>query len=274
MAPQHKQKHVTRNQRKQAEKSFNITDYINGFRVACLNRAKDIRDFANECDSVALDEDKWENLKELTHMLTEQLAFLQDAWNTMMRLVKEHEIDIETDDAYKAIEHSRAHALKVATMAFQIADTFVLSQEGYQIGEDEEATTNVNETVEERVTETRRSDEAPPEMQAESIRSTKQTEREKANQDKTTKKGSAGVVVHSGLKEKTEEDIDESSEDGATHREERTAEITSCATASKIEQAYHDASKTGAEERKRATSHSDEHETQITGGAMPESPDE
>ena len=67
-------------------------------------------------------------------MLTEQLEFLQDAWNTMMRLVKEHEIDIKTDDAYKAIEYSRAHALKVATMALQIADKFVLSQEGHQIG--------------------------------------------------------------------------------------------------------------------------------------------
>ena len=205
MAPQHKQKHVTRNQRRQAEKSFNITDYINGFRVACLNRAKDIRDFANECDSVALDEDEWENLKELTHMLTEQLAFLQDAWNTMMRLVKEHEIDIETDDAYKAIEYSRAHALKVATMAFQIADKFVLSQEGHQIGEeeaiteqrarDEETITNVGETVEKKMTETRASDKAPPEMQAESIRSTKQTEREKAGQEKTTEKDSVGVIV-------------------------------------------------------------------------------
>ena len=124
---------MTRNQRRQAEKSFNITDYIDGFRKACLNRAKDIRDFASGCDSVVLDGDEWKHLKELTHMLTEQLEFLQDAWKTMMRLIKEHEIDIEKDDAYKAIEHSRAHALKVATMAFQIADEFEQSREGRQV---------------------------------------------------------------------------------------------------------------------------------------------
>ena len=54
---------MTRNQRRQAEKSFNITDYIDGFRKACLNRAKDIRDFASGCDSVVLDEDGWKHLR-------------------------------------------------------------------------------------------------------------------------------------------------------------------------------------------------------------------
>ena len=78
MAPQHKQKHVTRNQRRHAEKSINITDYISGFRTACLNRAKDIRNFADGCDSIVLTKDEWEQLKELTDMLTEQLEFLQD----------------------------------------------------------------------------------------------------------------------------------------------------------------------------------------------------
>ena len=100
MAPQHKQKHVTRNQRRQqranhgdednAEKSVNITDIIGNFRAACLNRARDVRNFADSRDSFVIDEDEQKQLRELTDMLTEQLEFLQDAWDTMMRLVEKY----------------------------------------------------------------------------------------------------------------------------------------------------------------------------------------
>ena len=109
MAPQSKWKHVTRNQRRRAENSIDMTDFINDFRIACLNRAKDIRNFADKRNSVILSRTKWDQLKELTDVLTEQLGLLQDAWDTMMRLVKEHKIDIGKDEAYKAIESSRTH---------------------------------------------------------------------------------------------------------------------------------------------------------------------
>ena len=193
MAPQHKQKHETRNQKRHAKKSINITDYIDGFRTACLNRAKDIRNFANECDSVVLDEDEWKHLKELTHMLTEQLEFLQDAWNTMIRLIKEHKIDIGKDEAYKSIELSRAHALRVATMAFQIADKFQLSHERHQnkgenavaekeVRHNEQAARNIGGASEKTETNIEANDEAPPELRVESTRSSEQGEREKSQE--------------------------------------------------------------------------------------------
>ena len=99
MAPQTKRKHVTRNQRRHAEKSVNITDFINDFRTACLNRARDVRNFADSRNSIVLNEAEWKQLRELTDMLTEQLGFLQDAWDKMMRLVEKHKIDLKNDEA-------------------------------------------------------------------------------------------------------------------------------------------------------------------------------
>ena len=140
MAPRHKQKHVTRNQRRQqrannndednARKSVNITDIIGDFRAACLNRARDVRNFADSRDSFVLDKAEQDQLRELTGMLTEQLGFLQDAWDTMMRLVEEHQIDLKNDDAYISVELSRAHTLKVAAVAYQISDRFLSGQDG------------------------------------------------------------------------------------------------------------------------------------------------
>ncbi|MCP3852699.1 MAG: hypothetical protein GY694_21100, partial [Gammaproteobacteria bacterium] len=202
----------------------------------------------------------------------------------------------ETPVKLRAIESAETPA---RLRAIESAET-PTKQEGHQIGEEdavtrqrarhtEEVTINVGKTAEKKETETRANDKAPPEMQAESIRSTKQTEREKASQEKTTEGDAVGVIVQSSLKKETEEDVDESSEDGATHREERTTEITGYATASEIERANHDASKIEAayatEETKRAgrpaerkrertTSHSDEHKTKGTGDATPEHPDE
>ena len=224
---------MTRNQRRHAEKSFNITDYIDGFRMACLNRAKDIRNFANECDSIALNEDEWKHLKELTHMLTEQLEFLQDAWNTMMRLVKEHKIDIGKDEAYKKLESSRSHALRVATMAFQIADKFLLSQKGHQddkegavagqeVRHEERVTDNIGGASKKIETEDEANNEAPPESRVESTRSPERGEREKAKIENHGEADSVGVIVKTSLTKMTEESVDETSETDATHKEERT----------------------------------------------------
>jgi len=243
MAPQHKQKHVTRNQRRHAEKSFNITDYIDGFRTACLNRAKDIRNFANGCDSVVLNGDEWKHLKELTHMLTEQLEFLQDAWNTMIRLVKEHKIDIGKDKAYKTIESSRAHALRVATM-------FQLSHERHQnkgenavaekeVRHNEQAARNIGGASEKTETNIEANDKAPPELRVESARSSEQGEREKARKENHREADSVGVIVQASLTKITEEDVDESPENDATHKKERTTKITCCATVLGKEKTVH-----------------------------------
>ena len=289
---------MTRNQRRQAEKSFNITDYIDGFRKACLNRAKDIRDFASGCDSVVLDGDEWKHLKELTHMLTEQLEFLQDAWKTMMRLIKEHEIDIEKDDAYKAIEHSRAHALKVATMAFQIADEFEQSREGRQVGEDdtvteqkprqtEEIRFRVEKTTEKNEKESIASGKAPPGMQAESIRSHEQREREKAGEEEGKEADSVGVIVQSSLENEIGEDVNELSENETTHAQDSTTESIGRATAPELQ--ANKASKAGAayarqentkragtgsagKEREKKTTYGCEHEEKQTSDATTEHP--
>ena len=131
---------MTRNQRRQqrseqtgekgTEESVNLTDLIDNFRAACLNRSKDIRNFADGRDSIIIDEDEQQQLKGLTNMLTEQLGFLEDGWDTMMRYAEKYQIDLDYDDAYKAMKLSKAHALRVAGVAFQISDQF-LSAQGY-----------------------------------------------------------------------------------------------------------------------------------------------
>ena len=99
-----------------------LTDIILDFRTACLNNAVDIRNFADGRTSFVLDEYEQAQLEELTEMLVEQLEFLQDAWDTMLRCADQYDIDLDRDDAFKTLELSRAHALKVAERAFYISD--------------------------------------------------------------------------------------------------------------------------------------------------------
>ena len=54
-----------------------LTDYILNFRAACLNRAVDIRNFADGRDSFVIDKNERTRLRRLTEMLTEQIEFLQ-----------------------------------------------------------------------------------------------------------------------------------------------------------------------------------------------------
>ena len=105
-----------------------LTDYILGFRAACLNRAVDIRNFADGRDSFVIDTNERTRLVRLTEMLTEQLEFLQDAWETMLRYADEYDIDLDTDDAFKALEFAREHALKVTEQAYYISDGFLFPQ--------------------------------------------------------------------------------------------------------------------------------------------------
>lgn len=105
-----------------------LTDYILNFRAACLNRSVDIRNFAEGRNSFVLDINERKRLRVLTDMLTEQIEFLQDAWDTMIRCATEYDIDLDRDDAYKALEVTRDHALKVAEQAFDISDQFLFPQ--------------------------------------------------------------------------------------------------------------------------------------------------
>ena len=61
-------------------------------------------------------------------MLTEHIEFLQDAWDTMLRCPKEYDIDLDRDDAFRALELTRNHALRVAEQAFSISDQFLFPQ--------------------------------------------------------------------------------------------------------------------------------------------------
>ena len=58
----------------------------------------DIRNFAEGRDSFVIDFNERTHLRELTDMLTEQIKFLQDAWDTMIRCAKEYDIDLDRDD--------------------------------------------------------------------------------------------------------------------------------------------------------------------------------
>ena len=88
---------------------MNITDINDNFRAAILNRVRDVRNFANGRDSFVIDESEQQQLRELTDMLTEQLGFLQDAWDTMMQYAEKYNIDLNKDDAYKVMELTRAN---------------------------------------------------------------------------------------------------------------------------------------------------------------------
>ena len=258
---------MTRNQRRHAEKSVNITDFINDFRTACLNRARDVRNFADSRDSIVLNEAEWKQLRELTDMLTEQLGFLQDAWDKMMRLVEKHKIDLENDEAYKTTELARAHTLRVATVAFQIADRFLLSQEDEihvskprnedreresentpeeetgAVAKEEEArhnepvTNNVNKPSEEireavGANKAIENSEAPPRVRQEATRPLQHEGREKAMRGKLNEKTNlAGAIVQNNLTERLKGNVDESSTGDGTHEEERTTEIAYRATA-------------------------------------------
>ncbi|MCP3869948.1 MAG: hypothetical protein GY703_18015, partial [Gammaproteobacteria bacterium] len=110
------------------EEPVRLTDYILNFRTACLNRSVDIRNFAEGRDSFAIDNDERKHLRELTEMLTEQTEFLEDAWETMIRYARKYKINLDRDDAFKALVLARNHALRVAEQAFSISDQFLYPQ--------------------------------------------------------------------------------------------------------------------------------------------------
>ena len=113
---------------KTTENPIRLTDYILNFRAACLNRSVDIRNFAEGRDSFVINSDERKCLRESTEMLTEQIEFLQDAWNTMLRCAKEYDIDLDRNNAFRALELTRNHALRVAEQAFSIWDQFLFPQ--------------------------------------------------------------------------------------------------------------------------------------------------
>ncbi len=273
MAPQNKQKRTTRNQRRQqrseqngekgTEESVNLTDLIDNFRAACLNRSKDIRNFADGRDSIIIDEDEQQQLKGLTNMLTEQLGFLEDGWDTMMRYAEKYQIDLAHDEAYKAMKLSKAHALRVAGVAFQISDRFLSAQAyGQRDGEpgnddrsatedieattSAEGTTTANNEAKLNVTEydettqmARETGAAATEREAslqegqEKTQGLTPTEREKATREESNNNEDPKItIVLDDLKDETEESVQEIE----TQTEERTTEEAYRATASRKEE--------------------------------------
>ena len=61
-------------------------------------------------------------------MLVEQLEFLRDGWDMMLRCADQYDIDLDWDDAFKTLKLGRAHALRVAEQAFYILDQFLFPQ--------------------------------------------------------------------------------------------------------------------------------------------------
>ena len=110
------------------EEPVGLTDYILGFRIACLNRSVDIRNFAYGRDSFAINHDEREHLRGLTEMLTEQTELLEDAWETMIKYAGKYKINLDKDDDYQALVLARNHALRVAEQAFSISDQFLYPQ--------------------------------------------------------------------------------------------------------------------------------------------------
>ena len=110
------------------EEPVGLTDYILGFRIACLNRSVDIRNFAYGRDSFAINHDERGHLRELTEMLTEQTELLEDAWETMIKYAGKYKINLDKDDDYQALVLARNHALRVAEQAFSISDQFLYPQ--------------------------------------------------------------------------------------------------------------------------------------------------
>jgi hypothetical protein len=166
MASKGRTKHLTRNQKLvakantgvgtknleedarrgvQREDFVSFQDIFLNFRASSMNRAKDIRDFAAGCDSFDLgNEDLWQ-LKKMTENLHEQYAYLMDAWDTLLRCVQEHAIDVNKDEAFIDMKSAMEHTTRVVDMAIQMSDQF-------QLTNTEDNTDNVVLTAEEEAT--------------------------------------------------------------------------------------------------------------------------
>ena len=81
----------------------------------------------------------------MTENLHEQCAYLMDAWDTLLRCVQEHAIDVNKDEAFIDMKSAMEHTTRVVDMAIQMSDRF-------QLTNTEDNTDDVVLTAEEKAT--------------------------------------------------------------------------------------------------------------------------
>ena len=246
MAPQSKQKHTTRKQRRRqraeqgddedAERTVNITDIIDKIRAACLDRAGHVRSFAESRDSFIITNDDQRTLKTLTDGLTEQLECLQRAWNTMLQYARKYRIDLDKDDAYKEMELSGAYTLKVAEEAFQISDKYYTSHGSERHSESpEDGNANEQEgshvancrkavSVTTKAAKQKKEAGAPTRIREKEANNPQRMNREKATGEESTEsEDPRETTVLNDLTVAPEDTIDKPKKEVQSHREKHAA---------------------------------------------------